>query len=115
MLSDHKHSMTSQLQASMQQHGHLQHNSSRAHRRCLAIINPAGSNGQLRKKWDRMSPDVHENLSIHGIELEECFTSGPGSAAVLASQAAAAGVDVVLAVGGDGTIHEVRQHGQCFV
>lgn len=99
--------MTSHIQASMQQHGILQHNSSRADKCCVAIVNPAGSNGQLHRRWKQMYPYVHEQLGEQGIGLQECYTSGPGSAAVLASHAAAAGVDVVLAVGGDGTIHEV--------
>jgi hypothetical protein len=102
-----KGSMAAPLQAIMQQHGISQHNSSGAHKRCVAIINPAGANGQLRKKWKQISPYMHMQLSKHGIDLMEWLTTGPGSAVGLASQAAAARVDVLLAVGGDGTIHEV--------
>jgi diacylglycerol kinase family enzyme len=42
-------------------------------------------------------------------QLEECFTTAPGEAVQLAADAVAAGVAAVLAVGGDGTIHEVKR------
>jgi acetyl-CoA acetyltransferase len=41
------------------------------------------------------------------VQLEERFTTAPGEAVQLAAEAVAAGAAAVLAVGGDGTIHEV--------
>lgn len=87
-------------------------------KRCVAIINPAGANGKSKKLWKELVGDVSSQLSANGFALEEQFTTPePGSAARLASQAAALRAEVVLAVGGDGTIHEVRgcarQSGEC--
>lgn len=78
-----------------------------AGRRCVAIINPAGAAGRAGKLWDKLFPVVASQLGSHGYTVEQCFTSGTLTGTQLARQAAAAGVDVVLAVGGDGTIHEV--------
>jgi diacylglycerol kinase family enzyme len=41
------------------------------------------------------------------MQLEERFTTRPGEAVQLAADAVAAGAAAVLAVGGDGTVHEV--------
>lgn len=80
-----------------------------APKRCVAIINPAGANGKSKKLWQKLAGGVSSQLTANGFALEEQFTTAePGSAARLASQAAASQAEVVLAVGGDGTIHEVR-------
>jgi hypothetical protein len=84
--------------------------STAAAKRCVCIINPAGANGKLGRLWTKLSADVREQLK--GFNLQECLTTGPGTASSLARKAAAAGADVVLAVGGDGTIHEVRRCAQ---
>jgi len=91
----------------MQKHSDavLQHSNSK---RCVAIVNPAGAHGKSKKLWSKLSKVVTDKLTPQGFVVEEVFTSGPDSAARLASEAAAAGAAVVLAVGGDGTIHEVR-------
>lgn len=84
-------------------------------KRCVAIINPAGASGKSKKLWcSQLSHDVRQQLTSNGYVLEECFTAGPGSAARLTSDEAAAGADVVLAVGGDGTIHEVHTVCTCL-
>jgi YegS/Rv2252/BmrU family lipid kinase len=46
-------------------------------------------------------------LSAREIPFEIVNTSGPGDAVLLAKEAAHAGADAVLAVGGDGTVNEV--------
>lgn len=81
--------------------------------RCIAIINPAGAAGRAGKLWDKLSSQVLSQLSSHGFTVEQCFTTREHTGAQLAWQAAAAGVDVVLAVGGDGTIHEVGSASCC--
>jgi YegS/Rv2252/BmrU family lipid kinase len=48
-------------------------------------------------------------LGAHGLPTELCLTDGPGSAQSLAEQAVAAGMRMVIAAGGDGTINEVIQ------
>lgn len=42
------------------------------------------------------------------VQVVEHFTTAPAHATQLACDAVRAGVDVVLAVGGDGTLHEAR-------
>ena len=48
-------------------------------------------------------------LVARGWHLDLHSTTGPGEASGIAAQAAVAGYDVVVAVGGDGTVHEVLQ------
>jgi YegS/Rv2252/BmrU family lipid kinase len=50
---------------------------------------------------------VQTLLSAKGIPFEIVKTSGPGDAVLLAREAAQAGADAVVAVGGDGTVNEV--------
>lgn len=45
--------------------------------------------------------------TIACVQLVERFTAAPSQAVQLAAEAVASGADAVLAVGGDGTIHEV--------
>jgi diacylglycerol kinase (ATP) len=48
-------------------------------------------------------------LTEHGLPTELCLTDGPGSARQLADEAVRAGMRMVVAAGGDGTINEVVQ------
>ena len=48
-------------------------------------------------------------LGAHGLPTELCLTDGPDSAQILAEEAVAAGMRMVIAAGGDGTINEVIQ------
>jgi YegS/Rv2252/BmrU family lipid kinase len=50
---------------------------------------------------------IAEQLRALNVEFEMMLTRAPGHASELAEQAAAAGWDVVAAVGGDGTLNEV--------
>lgn len=67
------------------------------------ILNPASASGSGRK----MAPKVEQKLEERGFAYELRRTDAPGHAEELAREAAERGVDSVLAVGGDGTIHEV--------
>lgn len=76
-------------------------------RRALLIFNPnAGRGGRARIAALERAADV---LRAGGFETEIIATIGPGSATVQAAGAAASGVDVIFACGGDGTLHEVVQ------
>ncbi len=67
------------------------------------ILNPTTGRGNGR----RALPRVQTELQRQGIDFDLSITQGPGHATRLAQEAAAAGYDCVVAVGGDGTINEV--------
>ncbi len=67
------------------------------------IVNPAAGAGKTGKLW----PRIMSTFKRHGLRFEHTFTEGPGHAIELAKTAAKNGYDMVISVGGDGTIHEV--------
>jgi diacylglycerol kinase (ATP) len=67
------------------------------------IVNPASANGSTGKRW----PAIWERISSRGPEHSALLTARPGHATDLAAGALTAGVDTVVAVGGDGTLSEV--------
>src|SRR3954452_6716211 len=66
------------------------------------ILNPAAGRGA----GARLQPKVMAALAKHGIECDVALTQGPRDAIQLARDACNTH-DVVIAVGGDGTVHEV--------
>ena len=68
----------------------------------LVIYNPIAGRGRVKKHW----PQVHQALIDAGIEFDVTATSAPLDAVKLAEQATTK-YSTVIAVGGDGTIHEV--------
>ncbi len=76
-------------------------------RRVALIYNPAS--GQ-RSRGRRAAIDkALAVLEAAGVQAEALETLAPGSAGVLAEEAARRGCDTVFACGGDGTVHEVLQ------
>jgi len=71
--------------------------------RCLVIVNPAAGGGRTELRWRALRDDLHRL----GFAFEWTATSARGAATDLARDAVAAGVDLVVAVGGDGTLNEV--------
>jgi YegS/Rv2252/BmrU family lipid kinase len=69
----------------------------------VAIVNPAAGGGRAPRRWRT----VESLLSRAGIRPKTFETEKSGDAAAAAQRAAAAGVDTILAVGGDGTVHEI--------
>lgn len=69
----------------------------------VCILNPRASSGKSAQRW----PAIARALEAAGIAFEARETSGPGDATRLAREALRAGATTVVAVGGDGTIHEV--------
>jgi diacylglycerol kinase (ATP) len=69
----------------------------------LAIVNPAAGGGRCGK----LAKPALEKLRAAGLQLEVAHTSKPGEATTLARDAYAAGQRNFLAVGGDGTAHEI--------
>ncbi len=72
-------------------------------RRIVLIINPASANGSTGKEW----PSLIAEAQRLGVRVEQLLTEAPGHATELAREASMDGADVVVAVGGDGTVHEV--------
>lgn len=71
--------------------------------RTCAIVNPVAGNGRVRRLWPRLLPrllDTTASLSVR-------WTTGPGSATTLTRHALNDGFERIVAVGGDGTLHEV--------
>jgi YegS/Rv2252/BmrU family lipid kinase len=69
---------------------------------CL-ILNPAAGPRDFHRQLDK----AVEHLRTCGWEVESLHTTEKGDAIRLARQAADAGCDVAVAVGGDGTVNEV--------
>jgi diacylglycerol kinase (ATP) len=69
----------------------------------LVIVNPESASGSTRKTW----PQIASDLRSHFGPFKVAFTTRPGDAVSLASDAARQGVKLIVACGGDGTISEV--------
>lgn len=69
----------------------------------LLIANPTSGRGQ----GSRALPEVEAALRAVGAQVRVHRTQGPGEAQEQAGQAVRAGVALVVALGGDGTLHEV--------
>ena len=67
------------------------------------IINPAAGRGAAR----RAESLVTRAFRVQGWAVDSVRTEGPGHAQELAAQAASQGATHIVAVGGDGTVHEV--------
>lgn len=65
------------------------------------IVNPRAGGGKAERVWRRLQ------FPAGAPEWDVVFTRGPGEATELARQAAEAGIERVVAVGGDGTVFEV--------
>jgi diacylglycerol kinase (ATP) len=72
-------------------------------KRYRLIVNPAAGGGRARSAV----PAIERMLTAHGLSFDTKHTERPWHAADLARQAAGDGIDVVVAVGGDGTTNEV--------
>ena len=68
----------------------------------LVIYNPIAGRGRVKKHWK----EVRQGLIEAGIEFDVAETSAPLDAMAIAQQAATK-YNTVVAVGGDGTVHEV--------
>jgi YegS/Rv2252/BmrU family lipid kinase len=67
------------------------------------IINPAAGANKTYRKW----PQLSRLLSHIGLSFDHKYTEGSGHAIELAREAASDGYRYLVAVGGDGTVHEV--------
>ncbi|MBB64631.1 MAG: diacylglycerol kinase [Waddliaceae bacterium] len=67
------------------------------------IINP--NSGTTNKK--RIEAHIRERIDTQAYDFNICYTKAPLHACELTKEAVKEGCDVVIAVGGDGTVHEV--------
>jgi len=67
------------------------------------IVNPTAGAGRTAKKW----PQIMGLLKSIGLRFEHDLTEAPGHAIELAKSAAKKGYELVVSVGGDGTINEI--------
>lgn len=67
------------------------------------IVNPAAGAGKTGRLW----PEIMDIFHGNGLRFEHKLTEAPGHAVELAREAAKQGYEMVVAVGGDGTIHEI--------
>ncbi|CAL9124934.1 unnamed protein product [Musa textilis] len=79
---------------------------SRSKRNFVFIINPKGANGRTGKEWKKLLPHLRTRLGGH-CNICEYITSAPSHGVDITREAIREGVDAVIAVGGDGTLHEV--------
>lgn len=71
--------------------------------RVVVIGNPKAGRGKTEADW----ADVLGRLTAAGLDPELASTTAPGHAIDLARSARASGAELVVAFGGDGTVHEV--------
>ena len=71
--------------------------------RSLVIVNPASAAGATGRRWDRIAKLLRASLG----NFEHAVTQRPGEATELARAAVREGFEMVVAVGGDGTLNEV--------
>ena len=74
------------------------------HPKTMIIANPASANGRTGKSWDRIYSRIKENFS-GSFDVE--MTQRRGHATELSRQAIESGYELVVALGGDGTVNEV--------
>lgn len=67
------------------------------------IVNPTAGAGKTGREW----PRIMEIFKGHGLRFEHHITEAPGHAIELAREAAKKGHELVVSVGGDGTINEI--------
>ena len=67
------------------------------------IVNPAAGGGRTGRIW----PRIMDMFQGQGLGFEHDITEAPGHAVELARDAARKGFEMVVAVGGDGTINEI--------
>ncbi|XP_042504996.1 sphingoid long-chain bases kinase 2, mitochondrial isoform X1 [Macadamia integrifolia] len=70
------------------------------------VVNPRGANGSTGKEWKKLLPYLRSRLG-NDCNICESLTSGPSHAIDITREAIREGADAVIAVGGDGTLHEV--------
>jgi diacylglycerol kinase (ATP) len=72
-------------------------------RRTVFLVNPAAENGTTGRRW----PEIANRAAARGLSGDALISERPGHLTELAGRAAEDGAELLVAVGGDGTVHEV--------
>jgi YegS/Rv2252/BmrU family lipid kinase len=74
-----------------------------AERRAVFVVNPASDGGATGRTW----PEIAASARRHGLDVVERISESARHATELTRAAVTAGEELVVAVGGDGTVNEV--------
>jgi diacylglycerol kinase (ATP) len=72
-------------------------------KRTVFLVNPASENGATGRRW----PEIANRAAAAGLSGDALLSERPGQLTELARGAADEGAQLLVAVGGDGTVHEV--------
>jgi YegS/Rv2252/BmrU family lipid kinase len=72
-------------------------------RKTVFVVNPHAGNGKTGREWPRIRRLAEDILGA----FESYITTGPGDATVLTRNSLRGGAEVIVCVGGDGTLNEV--------
>lgn len=75
----------------------------RRFRKPCVILNPHAASGKAKRKWPTLRPLLERTLG----PVDARFTEAPDHATALARDALDSGSELVVAIGGDGTLNEV--------
>jgi YegS/Rv2252/BmrU family lipid kinase len=71
--------------------------------KAVFLVNPASANGSTGRRF----AEIARRAGVLGLTGDALFSERPGHLAQLARSAAAEGADLLVVVGGDGSVHEV--------
>lgn len=69
----------------------------------MFLVNPASANGSTRRRW----PELAHAAAREGLRGDAYFSERPGDLTRLAREAADGGAELLVVVGGDGSVNEV--------
>jgi diacylglycerol kinase (ATP) len=67
------------------------------------VVNPAAAGGTTGRRW----PEVAHRAAARGLEGDALISDAPGRLTKLAAEAVAGGAELLVIVGGDGSVNEV--------
>ena len=76
---------------------------SRVSEKRVFLVNPASDNGATGKRW----PELARRAAVRGLEGDALFSEHRGHLSELARTATQAGAELLVVVGGDGSVNEV--------